>query len=121
VFNGTWAWASLVDDVPQWLIMNGSALTGDGWMVMQEDLSSDKTPDGMGMLFEVVEPGRFQAQNTYEFVTYIIIEGFMDSAVSIIEYDYDGNMIRDMPAKTNENGVVKFLAHPGVVYEIIGQ
>lgn len=121
VFNGTWAWTSIVDGMPHWLIMNGSSLSGDGWTVTQEDLSSDKTPDGMGMLFEMSEPGRYQVQNTYGFVTYVILEGLMDSAVSITEYDRDGNMIRDMPPKTNENGVVKFLAHPGVIYEIVGQ
>jgi hypothetical protein len=75
----------------------------------------------MGLYFEVREPGHFFVQNTYDFVTYVILEGFMDSAVSITEYNGDGEMVRDMPPKTNENGVVKFLAHPGVSYEIVGQ
>jgi hypothetical protein len=45
----------------------------------------------------------------------------MDSALQITELEQDGNPRRDMPTRKNENGIVKFLAQPGYLYEIVGQ
>ncbi|KAA3663767.1 MAG: hypothetical protein DWQ04_09145, partial [Chloroflexi bacterium] len=119
--NATWAWLSQADGELQWLMMNGAYAAGDGWTISQEDLDINKTPEGMGLYVEVAEPGRLIVHNIHRYVTHITVEGFMDSAAKIVEYTYDGEEIRDMPIKVNENGVVKFLAHPGVVYEIISE
>ena len=45
----------------------------------------------------------------------------MDSAATIVEYGFDGEEIREMPIKKNEGGVIQFLAHPGVMYEVISE
>ena len=119
--NATWAWLSQADRELQWLMMSGDLAVGDGWTISQEDLGLEKTPEGMGLYVEVVDPDRLIVHNIYEYVTYITLEGFLDSATQIIEYNRDGEMVREMPAKVNENGVIKFLAHPGVYYEIIGE
>ena len=92
---------------------------GDGWAVYQQDLSSEKTPEGLSLYAEVAESGNLFVVNLFEFVSYIKFEGFMDSAVQIIEYDHKGNVIREMPFRKNGDGIVEFLAHPGVSYEIV--
>ena len=119
--NATWAWLSQADGELQWLMMNGAYAAGDGWTISQEDLDVNKTPEGMGLYVEVAEPGRIIVQNIHQYVTHITLEGFMDSAAKIVEYNYDGEEIREMTLKVNENGMVKYLAHPGVVYEIISE
>lgn len=119
--NATWAWLSQSDGEFQWLMMNGFFAAGDGWTIEQEDLGLEKTPEGMGLYVEVAEPGRLIVNNIHQYVTHITLEGFMDSATKIVEYNYDGEAVREMPFKTNEGGVIKFLAHPGVVYEIISE
>ncbi|GAB4262926.1 MAG: hypothetical protein Kow0080_00740 [Candidatus Promineifilaceae bacterium] len=120
-FNATWVWLSQADGELQWLLMSGALAAGDGWTISQEDLDINKTPEGMGLYVEVAEPGRLIVSNIHQYVTYITLEGFMDSAARVVEYTYDGREIREMPTRTNENGVVEFLAHPGVMYEVIGE
>jgi hypothetical protein len=119
--NVTWAWLSQADGEFQWLMMSGALVAGDGWTISQEDLDINKTPEGMGLYVEVAEPGRLVVSNIHQYVTHITLEGFMDSAAKIVEYNYDGEEIREMPIKKNGDGVVKFLAHPGVMYEVISQ
>lgn len=119
--NATWAWLSQLDGEFQWLMMNGALAAGDGWTISQEDLDIDKTPEGMGLYVEVTDSGNLIVNNIHQFVTHITLEGFMDSAATIVEYNYDGEEIREMPFKTNEGGVIKFLAHPGVSYEVISE
>ncbi|MFT7586434.1 MAG: hypothetical protein ACI9EW_002871 [Cellvibrionaceae bacterium] len=126
-FTGTWSWLSRVDGNLHWAFTNGTELVGDGWRLAQSDLSGDEQPAGMGLYFEVPSAGsgqvidRLIVHNSYEFVSFITMEGFLDSATEINELDEDGNFIRTMPAKTNENGVIKFLAQPGMTYEVIGE
>lgn len=120
-FNGSWGLFSQSGGALQWMLTTGYETIGNGWAVYQEDLSSDKTPEGLSLYLEVAEPGRLIVYNLYEFVTYIEMEGFMDSASVIIEYDRDGNMVREMPIRKNGDGVVEFLAHPGVSYEIVSE
>jgi hypothetical protein len=117
----TWGWLSLVDGELHWLLMEGTAASGDGWTVTQVDLGVDELTGGMGLYLEVDGPGHLFVQNTYEFETYITLEGFMDSALQIIELDGDGNPRREMPTRKNEDGVIKFIAQPGYLYEIVGQ
>ena len=100
--------------------MEGVSASGDGWTVSQEDLGLEETVGGLGLSLEVAEEGHLFVQNTYEFETYVILEGFMDSALLIIELDQDGNPRRDMPTRKNENGIIKFIAQPGYMYEIVG-
>lgn len=119
--NATWAWLSQTDGELQWLMMSGALAAGDGWTIAQEDLDINKTPEGMGLYVEVADSGNLIVHNIHQYVTHITLEGFMDSATKIVEYNYDGEEIREMPLKVNENGVVKFLAHPGVYYEIISE
>ena len=121
-FTGTWAWLSQVDGELQWAYTNGTELIGDGWRLAQEDLSGLTEPEGMSLYFEpMLDENRVIVRNTYEFVSFIVIEGFLDSAEAINELDEDGNFARIMPIKTNENGVIKFLAQPGKTYEIVGE
>ncbi|MFK7805546.1 MAG: heparinase II/III family protein [Anaerolineae bacterium] len=126
-FTGTWSWLSQIDGNLHWAITNGTELIGDGWRLAQEDLSGLDQPEGMGMYFEVPSaiPGQevnhVIVANTYEFVSFITLEGFLDSATEINELDADGNFARTMPIKTNENGVIKFLAQPGMTYEVVGE
>jgi hypothetical protein len=119
-FNGLWGWLSQVDGELNWLVMKGVSVSGDGWTVSQEDLGLDEPTEGMGLYLEVAEPGHLFVQNTYGFETYIVLGGFMDSALQITELGQDGNPRRDMPTRKNENGIVKFLAQPGYLYEIVG-
>ena len=37
------------------------------------------------------------------------------------ELDGDGNLRREMPTRKNEGGVIKFIAQPGYLYEVVGQ
>jgi len=119
--NATWAWLSQANGELQWLMMSGALAAGDGWTISQEDLDINKTPEGMGLYVEVAEPGRLIVSNIHQYVTNITLEGFMDSAATIVEYNYDGEEIREMPLKKNEGGVIQFLAHPGVMYEVISE
>ena len=119
--NCNWGWLSVVDGEMRWLFMQGTSASGEGWTITQKDLGLDEMTDGMGLYLEVTEPGHLFVQNTYEFETYFILEGFMDSAMEIIELDGDGNPRRDMPTRKNEDGIVKFIAQPGYMYEIVGQ
>lgn len=119
--DATWAWLSQTQGELKWLIMEGSSATGNGWAVSQEDLGIDKTPVGMGVFIEVSESGHVFVQNTYEYVTYVTLEGFMDSAVQIIELKQDGSPRREIEAKKNDNALVKFLVQPGYLYEVVGQ
>ncbi len=120
-FTGTWNWLSRVDGALHWAMFDGTELTGDGWRLAQEDLSGLEQPKGMGMYFEVKEDGSLLVTNTYEFVSFITMQGFLDSTIGIIELDLDGNAKRNMPIKTNGDGVVKFLAQPGESYAILGE
>ena len=120
-FTGTWNWLSRVDGALHWAMFDGTELTGDGWRLALEDLSGLEQPKGMGMYFEVKEDGSLLVTNTYEFVSFITMEGFLDSTIGIIELDLDGNAKRNMPIKTNGDGVVKFLAQPGESYAILGE
>lgn len=118
--DGTMGWISQSDGELDWLLIEGVGVYGDGWYVEQEDLSGDDRPAGMGMYFEIAEPGRLLVQNTFQYASYVVIEGFVESAEIINEYNQYGEFIRTMPTKVNENGKVKFLAHPGVSYEVVG-
>ena len=120
-FTGTWGWVSQTDGALQWAYTTGTELVGDGWRLAQEDLSGLDEPPGMSMYFEWFSEDRVIVRNTYEFVSFITIEGFLDAASVINELDIDGEFIRTMPTKTNENGKVKFLAQPGMTYEILGE
>ncbi len=124
-FTGTWNWLSQVDGELHWAMFDGTELVGDGWRLSQEDLSGLDQPPGMGMYFENPAagtgetPDRIIVANTYEFVSFIAIEGLMDSALEINELDADGNFARTMPIKTNGDGLIKFLAQPGMTYEVV--
>ena len=118
--NAEWAWLSLSDTTPDWAVISGASLTGDGWSVTQEDLSTDEILDGMGFFFEVSDSGNVYVGNLFEYEAYITLEGFIDSAIEIVELDENGEVRRTMPTRTNEDGVVKFLIFPGYVYEVIG-
>ncbi len=120
-FTGTWGWISQTDGELNWAYTTGTELVGDGWRLAQEDLSGLDEPEGMSLYFEPMGENRVIVRNTYEFVSFIIVEGLLASASEINELDIDGNFIRTMPAKTNEGGVVKFLAQPGMTYEILGE
>ena len=120
-FNGKWGLISEQDDLLKWLIVEGSDTAGDGWRVSQEDLSAEKVPPGMGLYLEVIEPGYILVENLFEYVSFITMEGFMESAVGILEVDDDGNLKRIMPIKVNEDGVVKFLAQPGESYIVLSE
>lgn len=119
--TGTWGWISQVDGELKWAYTTGTELIGDGWRIAQQDLSGLDEPEGMSMYFEQMSADRIIVRNTYQFVSYIIIDGFFDSSSVINELDMDGNFIRTMPAKTNENGVIKFLSQPGMSYEVLGE
>ena len=120
--NGSWGLFSQSDDGEfQWVLTTGYETVGNGWAIYQEDLSSDKFPEGLSLYLEVAEPNRLIVYNLFEYVTYITMEGFMDSATVIVEYDRDGNMVREMPFRKNGDGVIEFLAHPGVSYEIVSE
>jgi len=118
--NAEWAWLSLSEATPEWAVVSGASLTGDGWSVTLQDLSTDEILDGMGFFFEVSESGNVYLSNLYEYEAYITLEGFMDSAIEISELDENGEVRRTMPTRVNEDGVVKFLVFPGYIYEIIG-
>ncbi|MEM8857104.1 MAG: heparinase II/III family protein [Chloroflexota bacterium] len=126
-FTGTWNWLSKVEGDLHWAMFDGTELVGDGWRLAQEDLSGLDQPPGMGIYFEFPsagsgqEPEKVIVANTYEFVSFITIEGFLNSALEINELDADGNFARTMPIKTNEGGVIKFLAQPGMTYEVVGK
>ncbi|MBN2047190.1 MAG: heparinase II/III family protein, partial [Anaerolineaceae bacterium] len=117
--DGAWGWISRLDGRPQSVLMHGSSISGDDWMISQEDLSSEKTPDGMGFYFEEGESGKLYVQNIYVYPTFLKLEGLMDSAARITELNPDGTARRDMPIKVNADGVIKFLAQPGYLYEIV--
>lgn len=120
-FTGTWGWFSQTDGELNWAYTTGTELVGDGWRLAQQDLSGLDEPAGMSLYFEPMGENRVIVRNTYEFVSFITVEGFLDSASVINELDIDGNFIRVMPVKTNEGGVVKFLSQPGMTYEIVGE
>ncbi|MEM7114627.1 MAG: heparinase II/III family protein [Chloroflexota bacterium] len=120
-FNGSWGLFSQHEGELRWLLTTGHETIGDGWAVYQQDLSSEKTPEGLSVYVEVAESGNLFVVNLFEFVSYIKFEGFMDAAVQIIEYDHKGNVIREMPFRKNGDGIVEFLAHPGVSYEIVNE
>jgi hypothetical protein len=118
--NAEWSWLSLSDDgMLAWALLSGDSLIGDGWSVTQEDLSADGFLDGMGLFLEVTESGNLHVKSLYEYQSYVVLEGFMDFASEIVELDQNGDVRRTMPTRTNEDGVVKFLAHPGYMYEVI--
>ena len=77
--------------------------------------------EGMGFFLEVTESGNLYVQSLYEYQSYIVLEGFMDSALEIVELDQNGDVRRTMPFRKNENGVVKFLAHPGYMYKVVSE
>ncbi len=120
-FTGKWGLISEQDGALQWMIVEGYDISGDGWRVSMEDLSAEKISPEMGTYVEIVEPGYVLVENLYEYVSFIELEGFMDSAFDIIELDEDGNPRRSMPIKTNGDGVVKFLAQPGELYVVLSE
>ena len=117
--TGTWAWISQVDGTLQSAYTNGTSLAGNGWRIAQEDLRGDDMPDGMETYLEVGDDGSLTIFNSYELVSFIILEGFMNRATEITEFSADGE--REMWTEINENGVVKFLAQPGASYRLIGE
>lgn len=119
--NAAWCWLAHSEGSLEWAVISGNSLAGDGWSVSQEDLSVDGYTEGMSFFIEVAESGNIYVKSLYEYQTYIVLEGFMDSALEIVELDDNGAVRRTMPVRKNENGEVKFLAHSGYMYEVIRQ
>ena len=118
--DGSLAWIQQTEDGElAWIYTAGSRLETPDWSVQQKRLGTRRGLAGLGFYLAFGDDGRIHLQSSSASSTVFTLQGLVPQVAAIVKRDSQGRRINDVQPLVNEDGLVKFLLDPYVLYEIV--